>query len=144
MDTIEKKQLGLELQELYLENKGWLSDVLFMEDEIRFFRKLFDKVISLAIVEEKVKKLYPVTQHLESLDKKRETLKALIIKNQHLLESLIKDAKKVFSLELVIENAEIVKNIRALFTEEKQLRKDLYILAEEVFELEHKGHLLGE
>ena len=49
METTQNEQLASELQELYLENKGWLSDVIFMEDEFRFFRKLFDKVVTLEI-----------------------------------------------------------------------------------------------
>jgi hypothetical protein len=144
METTQNEQLASELQELYLENKGWLSDVIFMEDEFRFFRKLFDKVVTLAIHEEKIAKLYPVNQNLEKLEKKRETLKSLILKNQHLLESTIKEEGKAISLILIVENAEIVKSIKTLFSEEKQIRKDLYVLAEEVFLEENRNHLLSK
>ena len=78
------------------------------------------------------------------MEKKRETLKSLILKNQHLLESSIKDEEKAISLILIVENAEIVKSIKTLFSEEKQIRKDLYVLAEEVFLEENRNHLLSK
>ena len=54
METIEQKYLVAELQELYLQNNEWLSDLAFLEDEMRLFKKLFDKVITLAIHESRI------------------------------------------------------------------------------------------
>ena len=46
MTTLIDQQLSSELQELYLQNKQWYSDVLFLEDETAFFQKLFGSVLS--------------------------------------------------------------------------------------------------
>ena len=143
METIEKKELATELQELYLENKEWLSDILFMEDEIRFFQNLFDKVITSAIHEHNTQELQPVNQKLAKLDAKRQTLKETIIKNQHRLEALIKTPEKAVGLELIEENTEITQTIKTLFVEEKAIRKNLYALAEKLFGNEKKNHLLN-
>jgi len=45
MDTLIQPTLSEELQELYLENKEWLSDILFVEDEVRFLKKVTDQVL---------------------------------------------------------------------------------------------------
>lgn len=142
MGTIENNQLATELQKLYRENKEWYSEILFMEDEIRFFQKLFDKVITLAIHEEKIQELQPVNQNLAELDLKRQKIKELIIKNQHLLESLMKDPEKSVGLALIEENVQVIKSIKSLFVEEKVLRKNLYVLAEKLFVKENSNHLL--
>lgn len=142
METIESRQLASELQELYLENKEWLSDVFFIEDEIRFFQKLFDKVITLAIREDRVQELHPVNKSLAELMKTGQFIKSQVIKNQHLLESLIKNPEKGIELNLIEENIGIAKDIKKLFTEERTVRKALYVLAEKVFEEEDKTHLL--
>ncbi|MFC5283495.1 hypothetical protein [Pedobacter alpinus] len=143
METTEQKQLSAELQELYLENKEWFSEILFLEDEMRFFRKLFDKVITLSVQENKIGELHPVNKSLTELNEKRQALKTLIIKHQHDLESLIKDELKTNGIDLLNDNAQIIKTIKALFAEEKVVRKNLYVLTEKVFEDEHKGHLLS-
>ncbi len=144
METIESRQLSSELQELHLENKEWLSDVLFMEDEMRFLKKLFDRVITLAIHEQRIQELHPVNKSLAELGEKRQTLKLLIIKNQHLLESMLKHPEKVMSMELIAKNTQITEAIKALFLEEKAVKKDLFALAEQVFDGEHKSHLLTD
>ena len=143
METIENRQLESELQELYLENKEWLSDALFIEDEIRFFQNLFDKVISLAILEDRVSELHPINKSLEELMKTGQVIKSQIIKNQHLLESLIKDPEKKIGMNLIEEKVQIAKDIKMLFTKEKTVKKALYALAEEVFE-EKKTQLLSK
>jgi hypothetical protein len=142
METIEQKQLSAELQELYLQNKELHSDILFIEDEMRFFKKLFDQVISLAIHEERIEELHPVNKSLIELTSKRKELKDLIIKHQQVLEGLLKDQSKPADLELIIDHAQIIEDIKALFAEEKIVRKGLYLLTEDVFDQERRSHLL--
>ena len=143
METIQNKQLAEELQELYLENKQTLSDVLFLEDEMRFFNKLFDKVITLAVHQQKIAELHPVNKGLIKLKEKRQMLKDLILKHQNLLGSLINDSTKKAGLELIAESTQIAKDIKLLFLEEKEVRKNLYMLAEQELDAECKTHLLG-
>lgn len=144
METIEQKQLSAELQGLYLDNKEWLSDICFLEDEMRFFKKLFGKVITLSIQENRVGEIHPVNKSLTELNDKRQALKNLIIKHQNDLEALIKDQSKTTGIGFINDNAQIVEKIKALFTEEKVVRKNLYKLTEKVFEDENKGHLLAQ
>lgn len=141
METIENKQLAAELQELYLQNKEWLLDVRFLEDETRVFEKLFDKVTTLAIHKGRTNEIHPVSKSLTALSERRQTLKALIIQHQHLLESLIKDQSKVIGIELIQENTQIIEHIKTLFLEEKTVRKDLYRMTEKVFDAENKNPL---
>ena len=115
-----------------------------MEDEICFYKKLFNKVITAAIHENRVMELSPLSKKLGQLDEKKETLKLLITKNQHLLESIIKDAEKAVGIEVIEENAEITKEIKSLFIEERAIRKALFSISENIFDEENKNHLLGK
>ncbi len=144
METIESKQLSSEFQELHNENKEWLADVLFMEDEIRFYKKLFDKVITAALHENRVMELSPLSTKLDQLDHKKEALKLLITKNQHLIESIIKDAEKAVGIEVIEENTEITREIKLLFLEERAIRKALFSISESIFDEENKKHLLSQ
>nr|WP_294895385.1 hypothetical protein [uncultured Pedobacter sp.] len=142
METIEQKYLAAELHELYLQNNEWLSDLAFLEDEMRFFKKLFNKVITLAIHESSIEKLYPVNNGLAQLSEKRKQLKEMVVKHKNLLTSLIKDQSKTMGMELLNNNAHIAEEIKSLFAEDQQVRKNLYVLSENVFDEESKHHLL--
>ncbi|MGY3053715.1 transposase [Pedobacter sp. UYEF25] len=143
MEAIENHQLSDELQELYLQNKEWLSDVLFLEDETHIFENLFDKINTLAMHKKRVHEIQPVNKRLTALYKKRQAFKALISQHQHLLKSLIKNQTKTVGLRLLQENAQIIENIKTLFLlERKTLRKDLFDLTEKLINAENKTVLL--
>ena len=62
MITSSDPQLSSELQELYLQNKQWLSDVLFLEDETRFFQTLFNTALSSALEDNRFKELQVINK----------------------------------------------------------------------------------
>ncbi len=142
MKTTTDQQLSSELQELYLENKQWFSDVLFMEDEIRFFQKLFDSVIPSVIKEEQISEVQFINASLNGLDNRKNELKHLIMKHQHLIEDILKSDDKKISLNLINENEAIITEIKSLFNSEKMIKKELYMLVEEVMVKDKAGHLL--
>ena len=142
MNNQTEQQLSSELQELYLENKQWLSDVLFLEDEAAFFQKLFESVLSSAVKENLVTEILFINASLKRLEERRKEQKELILKHQHLLENLIKDQSKKISLDLIIDNKKIIEEIKSLFTSEKLLKKELYILVETIIQKNKASHLL--
>ena len=143
MNNQTEQQLSSELQELYLENKQWLSDVLFLEDEAAFFQKLFESVLSSAVKENLVTEILFINASLRQLEERRKVQKELILKHQRLLENLIKDQSKKISFDLIIDNEKIIEEIKSLFTSEKLLKKELYILVETLMHKNKANHLLA-
>lgn len=142
MNTQIDQQLSSELQEIYLQNKQWLSDVLFLEDEAAFFKKLFGSVLSSVIKENLVAEVLFINASMIDLEIRRNEQKNLILKNQHLLEGMLKDEKGKIDLKFINEHEKIVEEIKALFISEKLLKKELYTLVEQVMLKNKEGHLL--
>ncbi len=126
MENIANTQLSEELQELYLENKEWSSELSFLEDESRFFEKLFDNIISSAIDAAHISKLKFVSAILIHLKNKRNEIRALVLDHQTFLTSLLAKPGKMIGLELLDKNTLIMNEIKALFKESKLAKKELY------------------
>ncbi|MBU0695942.1 MAG: hypothetical protein KKE39_05380 [Bacteroidetes bacterium] len=144
MENIANNQLSEELQELYLENKEWSSELSFLEDESRFFEKLFDNIISSAIDAAHISKLKFVSAILIHLKNKRIEIKALVLEHQAFLTSLLAKPGKMIGLELLDKNTLIMDEVKALFKESKLAKKELYQLIEEVIDQQKKAHLLKQ
>ena len=144
MENITNNQLSEELQELYLENKEWSSELSFLEDESRFFEKLFDNIISSAIDAAHISKLKFVSAILIHLKNRRIEIKALVLEHQAFLTSLLAKPGKMIGLELLDKNTLIMNEVKALFKESKLAKKELYQLVEEVVDQQKKAHLLKE
>ena len=143
MNTAEA-QLSSELQELYLENKETLSDILFLEDESRFFQKLFDKVLLSPIKEEKFQQIEFVNSSLRELQNRRDKLKTLLSNQQLSIESMLKNADMKIGLSLIDQNTIISAEIKALLNSDKLVKKELYSLVEPILADRNAGHLLNE
>jgi len=143
MNTAEA-QLSSELQELYLENKETLSDILFLEDESRFFQKLFDKVLLSPIKEEKFQQIEFVNSSLLELQNRRDKLKTLLTNQQLSIESMLKNADMKIGLSLIDQNTIISSEIKSLLNSDKLVKRELYALVEPVLADRNAGHLLNE
>ena len=136
-------QLSSELQELYLQNKQWLSDVLFLEDETRFFQTLFNKALSSALEDNRFKQLQLINISLNELEERRNNVRNLVKRHQQMLEAMLIDQNKIIGLELISENEEVINEIKSLFISDKLIKKELYFLAEGVIRKGKVRHLLN-
>jgi hypothetical protein len=125
METLSDVELSAELQELYLQNKQWLSDVLFLEDETRFFRKIFSRVASAPFQE--TSEVHYIHTSLGELEDHRNMLKKLVLSHQKSLEALLGDMNLVFGLELMEENTRIIREIQELFALDRSLKVRLFL-----------------
>ena len=130
MQTKIESQLSLELQEMYLENKEWLSDILFLADEMRFFQDIFQKLITSPIKQNNAEKVEFVNVSLTSLQERRDHLKSTLNNRQHVLESMLKDEVKTITIAFIEEDTAIVKEIKALLAIDKEVKKELFALIE--------------
>lgn len=143
MKEIQNIQLSDELQELYLENKQWLSDVLFLQDEARFLKKTIGQFFLAALQKDHLQQVQKINASISKIEDRRTMLKKLIVQHQELLESLLKDPGKTIHLQLIEENSKIINEIKALFLSDSSVKKELYILIEQVIEKDKAKHLLN-
>jgi hypothetical protein len=129
MNTIPDLQLSSELQELYLENKDWISQLQFLKDEYRFFTKLFDEK-QIEAKKHSPEQVLMIKDNLAQLQQKINKLEHLTTKHQHLIESILKDKDQLIGLELIEQNVAIGKEIKLLLKTDRLIKDDLFALVE--------------
>ncbi|MGF1924176.1 MAG: hypothetical protein ACQUHE_08345 [Bacteroidia bacterium] len=132
METKMEAQLSSELQEMYLENKEWLSNILFLEDEMRFFLELFLRLTSSPVNQERVQQVAFINASLTSLQERRNTLKGILEKRKAVLETMLKDNVQSITLAFIEEDTAIINEIKSLLATDKEVKQELFILIEEL------------
>lgn len=132
MKTLIDPQLSVELQELYLENKEWLSAIVFLEDEMRFFQNLFDTILSSQVKGENIQQVEVISASLNQILERRNRLKVLLLHRKEKLEQLIKGKAEHIGLELIGQDAAIVTEIKTLLATDKLVKNELFALIEEL------------
>jgi hypothetical protein len=130
MDVLSESILSTELQELYLQNKEWMSQVLFLEDESRFFQKLFGQKLFLVGKNHTAKQIDLISESLSSLQERTIKLKSLVLKHQHLLASILKDPAQTIGIRLIEEHAAITAEVQQLFFSDRLLKSELFAMVE--------------
>ncbi len=130
MDTISESLLSTELQELYLQNKEWMSQVLFLEDESRFFQKLFVERLFFIGQHHSVKQVELISECLLSLEKRTVSLKTLVLQHQHLLENILTDPAHLIGMRTIEEHAVITQKIKELLYLDRVLKSELFAMVE--------------
>lgn len=130
MNIAIDSQLSAELQELYLENKEWSSDILFLEDEMRFFQILFDKMLSVQIKSSHCQQVEVISASINNLLVRRKHLKSVLNLRKTKLEQLLEGKIEHIGLELIEEDANIVREIKELLATDKLVKGELFMLIE--------------
>ncbi|MEJ5963209.1 hypothetical protein [Pedobacter immunditicola] len=131
MSTIPDLKLSSELQELYLENKEWISQLQFLKDEFRFFTKLFDEK-QMAAKKQSPEQVLMIEDNLTQLHQKIKKLEELTTKHQSLIESILKDQDQSIGLELIEQNVVIRKEIKLLLKTDRLIKDDLFAFVEKI------------
>ena len=126
MQTTIDVNLSAELQELYLENKEWTSDIHFLEDEMRFFQNLFDKVLSAKVKRENIEKVVIINTSLNDILERRKQLKSVLDLRKQKLEQLLKGNQIYITLDLINEDVAIIKEIKLLLANDKLVKNELF------------------
>jgi hypothetical protein len=117
--VIEDNQLEAELQELYLVDKQWLSDLEFLDTELEFLRKLAATSSAASTRDEELNKLVVIENTYNFLKK---DLRAYL----HQLEPLIIAKSKLLDLSL-IENYGLLKTrLAGMFQQCQKLKKEIF------------------
>ena len=86
METIIDQQLSDELQDMFLQNKLWLSDILFYEDEVRFFRNMFDKAFSQALNDNHLNQVQHIDSEITALKNYLDELKNMVLDHGRIVQ----------------------------------------------------------
>lgn len=132
MNLISESTLSTELQELYLQNKEWMSHVCFLEDESRFYQKLFGEKLFYIGKKHTVKEIDAITVSLSMLNDKTVALKELVTKHQHLLEGILKTEDLNVDMNLIEEHSKLTKKINEQLLANRIVKSDLFRLVEGV------------
>ncbi len=139
----QQHQLLSELNELHQQNKQWLSEVNFLEDEIKIFRKIYDQFFSAALKEDQLHEIQHLNFRLNALETHRKELKNLVNHHQSLLEMTISNPEKAIGFDLIEDHTKIINDIKALFATDISVKKELYAFIEGLLEKEKASHLLS-
>jgi len=124
METIKYNgQLDLELQELYIESSHWISDIDFVEDEVRFLKKALHKYHAYT----EGLQLYEANNFIKILEQQHTNIPGIKIKVVELLkfiEPFVNDSDKEIGVDLVEKFIALETEIKAL-TEYLRLVKNL-------------------
>ncbi|RZL19213.1 MAG: hypothetical protein EOO89_04030 [Pedobacter sp.] len=131
MDTLIDSTLSTELQELYLENKEWLSDVLFLEDDMRFLQKRFADVLTGKVRREHLQQIEMISSMLTVILARRKQLKCVLQSRKHTIEQLLKGNLVTIGLAFIEEDAAIINEVKSLLIDEKLLKDKLFALVEQ-------------
>ena len=82
-----------------------------------------------------------ISASLCQLEARTKTLKELLIRQLHLLESMLKNLNKSIGLSLVNENMDIVEEIKTLFISDKLIKNELFAMVEEIMREEKAVHV---
>jgi hypothetical protein len=121
----------------------WKSDMDYFLDELNFFRKLIDKYFVSLIDEKHIKNTRHLATGLTEFDKKRveidNALKTHLTQLTNLMQNpFAQESQESTELHVRLEGlmSEFVKNF-------KSLKREVFMLAENVMESEKARHLLG-
>jgi len=109
----DNAQLDLELQELYIESSHWVSDVDFVEDEIRFLKKALHKYYACT----ESLQLHEAGKFMKMLDQQHahiEEIKPHIAGFLKFIEPVITAPVKKVSIDLVEKYIGLQTEIKAL------------------------------
>ncbi len=106
--AIEDNELNAELQELYLVNKQWLSDLEFLDTELEFLTKLAASNPVAVVRTEELNNLLDIKNSYRGLKKD-------ILSYLHELEPLIVEKHKDFNLLLIEKHAQLKDRLAEIF-----------------------------
>ena len=128
--AIEDNELDDELQELYLVNKQWLSDLEFLDTEVEFLTKLAaNNAITIVRTEE--------LNNLHDIENTYVSLKKDVLAYLHQLEPLIVAEKKDLDMAFIENYSQLKKRLDEIFQICQVARKEIFGHSQKDL---HEGH----
>lgn len=141
METItDNTQLDVELQELYIESSHWVSDVDFVEDEIRFLKKALHKYYACT----ESLQLQEAGKFMKMLDQQHthiEGIKPRIAGFLKYIEPVVAGPVKKVSIELVERYISLQTEIKAMGEYVRLVKNLVFAFIEEAIKADKSNHI---
>lgn len=134
--TISDPQLEEELQELYILSKHRMSDINFVEDEIRFLRDVIDKYLRPKLKVDELSQIDSFNQSLNQIESNVSSLKNIIADFLKFIEPMIDKPENGIGTDLLEKFGALEIEMQELFESVKQVKKLLFSFAETVMKTE--------
>ena len=117
--AIENSELDTELQELYLVNKQWLSDLEFLDTEFEFLGKLAATAAVAVVRNEEL-------NSLNIIENSYAFLKKDVLAYLHRLEPLIVAESKKLDLNFLEDFIQLKTRLADMFAQCSKLKKEIF------------------
>jgi len=114
------------LASLYTLNKKWISDINFLEDEMKFMADLLDKFFTKLVKDEHVNRIQLIQMQLVSLGYVRKNIKKDIQKHQSNIEETINNSLSKSDAFLELEDERMSEELADLYKSFKRLKKEIF------------------
>ena len=132
--VIEDSELSSELQELYLKTKHWISDVEFVENELRFLKLLFSKKFPQVFKSADFEDIAELLKKIDKIDTTLPKLKSNILVYMNTLESLIVEVKQNMDVSLIENHTKLEFELNGVLQAFQNLKGMVFFLTKHTSE----------
>jgi len=118
------------LQQIYIVTRHWLDEMLFLDDEIRFLRSLFDKYFDTLLRDEHVNRVQLINDHLNMVDIHKRIIKDEILTHQANLDKTLKNNIENREAFLNLEHDRLEEEIKDLNRRVKGVKNEIFQITE--------------
>lgn len=125
MKTLQDTQLEQELQELHLVSSNWISDIRFIQDEIKIFKQLIHKTLSRANDDQLIR-VRELNSTRANLEEKISKIQIEIQDHLRKIEPLIRDSDRPIEISLIEEHTQLGNNVADQFRSFSTTKQELF------------------
>jgi hypothetical protein len=129
---IQDGELEFELQELYILSKHWISDIHFIEDELRFLKHVVEKHLAPNLENEQLFEVDDFNEVFVQTEGNIPGLKTEVSDFLKFIAPLVKKPDTMIGLNLLEKFTALDTEMKTLFESLKQVKKLLFSLTEDV------------
>jgi hypothetical protein len=133
---IQDGELEFELQELYILSKHWISDIHFIEDELRFLKHVVEKHLAPSLKTEQLFEADDFNAVFAQTERNIPAVKTGVSDFLNFISPLVKEPDTVIGLNLLEKFTALDTEMKTLFESLKQVKKLLFSFTEEVIKTE--------
>jgi methyl-accepting chemotaxis protein len=111
---------------LYSLNKNWISDILFMEDEIKLMREMLERFFEAQIKDIYVNRVQLVKMQLISLGFVRKNIYQNIVRHQENIEQRITNIANKSDAFLALEDSRLADEMKDLYKAFKKMKNEVF------------------
>ena len=133
---IQDGELEFELQELYILSKHWISDIHFIEDELRFLKHVVETRLVPNLKNEQLFEAEDFNKSFVQIEENIPALKTEISDFLKFVDPLINESNNTIGLNLLEKFTALDSEMKTLFESVIQVKKLLFSFTEDVMKAE--------